>query len=39
MSSQQFQVMKNISESLARRVAILKLEGLSLAEEQGRINL
>lgn len=34
--SQQFSMMKNISESLAGRVAILPLQGISLAEEQGR---
>jgi len=34
--SQQFDMMKNITESLAGRVAILKLQGISLAEEQGR---
>ncbi len=34
--SQQFEMMDNISESLAGRVAILKLQGISLAEEQGR---
>ena len=31
--SQQFVLMKNISESLAGRVVILKLQGISLAEE------
>lgn len=36
--SQQFDMMKNISESLAGRVAVLKLQGISLAEEQSRIN-
>lgn len=34
--SQQFSMMKNVSESLAGRVAILDLRGISLAEEQGR---
>ena len=34
--SQQFDMMKNITESLAGRVVILQLQGLSLAEEQGR---
>lgn len=34
--SQQFSMMKNVSESLAGRVAILDLQGISLAEEQGR---
>lgn len=34
--SQQFEVMKNISESLAGRVAVLQLQGISLAEEQNR---
>ncbi len=34
--SQQFEMMKNITESLAGRVAILNLQGISLAEEQGR---
>jgi hypothetical protein len=34
--SQQFEMMKNVTESLAGRVAILKLQGISLAEEQGR---
>ena len=34
--SQQFSLMKNISESLAGRVAVLQLRGLSLAEEAGR---
>ena len=36
--SQQFEMMKNVTESLAGRVAILKLQGISLAEEQGREN-
>lgn len=36
--SQQFEMMKNVTESLAGRVAILKLQGISLAEEQGRTN-
>ncbi|MCB9978542.1 MAG: ATP-binding protein [Rhodospirillales bacterium] len=34
--SQQFDLMKNVTESLAGRVAILHLQGISLAEEQGR---
>lgn len=34
--SQQFEMMKNVTESLAGRVAILNLQGISLAEEQGR---
>lgn len=34
--SQQFDMMKNVTESLAGRVTILKLQGISLAEEQGR---
>lgn len=34
--SQQFEMMKNVTESLAGRVAILNLSGISLAEEQGR---
>lgn len=34
--SQQFSMMKNVSESLAGRVAIFDLRGISLAEEQGR---
>ena len=34
--SQQFSLMKNISESLAGRAAVLQLRGLSLAEETGR---
>lgn len=36
--SQQFEMMRNVTESLAGRVAILKLQGISLAEEQGRTN-
>jgi len=36
--SQQFDMMKNVNESLAGRVGILKLQGISLAEEQGRVN-
>jgi uncharacterized protein len=36
--SQQFEMMKNVTESLAGRVAILKLQGISLAEEQNRPN-
>lgn len=34
--SQQFDMMKNVTESLAGRVAVLQLQGISLAEEQGR---
>jgi hypothetical protein len=34
--SQQFDMMKNVAESLAGRVAILNLQGISLAEEQNR---
>lgn len=34
--SQQFSMMKNISESLAGRVAIMDMKGISLAEEEGR---
>ena len=34
--SQQFQLMKNVSESLAGRVGILDLEGLSQAESDGQ---
>lgn len=34
--SQQFSMMRNVSESLAGRVAILNLQGISLAEETGR---
>lgn len=33
--SQQFEMMQNVSETLAGRVAILKLQGISLAEELG----
>ena len=36
--SQQFSMMKNVSESLAGRVAILNLQGISLAEDEGRNN-
>ncbi|MBM3611053.1 MAG: ATP-binding protein [Alphaproteobacteria bacterium] len=36
--SQQFLMMKNVSESLAGRVAILDMQGISLAEEEGRPN-
>jgi uncharacterized protein len=36
--SQQFSMMKNISESLAGRVAILELQGISLSEELKRPN-
>lgn len=35
--SQQFHLMKNISESLAGRVAVLDLQGLSQAEKQGEV--
>src|SRR6202044_2221125 len=34
--SQQFNLMKNVSESLAGRVGILNLLGFSLAEEMGK---
>ena len=34
--SQQFALMKNVSESLAGRVAILDMQGISQAEEEGR---
>lgn len=34
--SQQFEMMKNVTESLAGRVGILHLQGITLAEEQGR---
>ncbi len=34
--SQQFDMMKNVTESLAGRVAVLQLQGITLAEEQGR---
>lgn len=34
--SQQFDMMKNVTESLAGRVALFHLCGISLAEEQGR---
>lgn len=34
--SQQFAMMKNVSESLAGRVAIVSMSGISLAEEEGR---
>lgn len=34
--SQQFDMMKNVTESLAGRVAVLQLQGISLAEEKGR---
>ncbi len=34
--SQQFEMMKNVGESLAGRVGVLHLQGISLAEEQGR---
>jgi predicted AAA+ superfamily ATPase len=36
--SQQFEMMKNVTESLAGRVALLHLQGISLAEEQDRAN-
>jgi uncharacterized protein len=36
--SQQFEMMKHVTESLAGRVGILQLQGISLAEEQGRAN-
>ena len=36
--SQQFAMMKNVSESLAGRVAIFELQGISLAEELGHFN-
>ena len=36
--SQQFEMMKNVTESLAGRVGILNLQGISHAEEQGRAN-
>lgn len=36
--SQQFSMMKDVSESLAGRVAILAMQGISLAEEEGRPN-
>lgn len=34
--SQQFEMMKNVTESLAGRVALLHLQGISIAEEQRR---
>ena len=34
--SQQFSMMKNVSESLAGRVAVFELQGISLAEEESR---
>ncbi len=34
--SQQFDMMKNVTETLAGRVAIMNLQGISLSEEQGR---
>ena len=37
--SQQFQMMKNVSESLAGRVGILNLLGFSIAEENSRAEL
>ncbi len=36
--SQQFSIMQNISESLASRIAIFSMSGLSLAEEENRPN-
>ncbi len=36
--SQQFSMMKNVTESLAGRIGILNLQGISLAEEQKRAN-
>lgn len=36
--SQQFEMMKQVTESLAGRVALLHLQGISLAEEQGRMD-
>lgn len=36
--SQQFAMMQNVSESLAGRIAILDMQGISLAEEQQRPN-
>lgn len=35
-ASQQFAMIKNVSESLAGRVAILEMQGISLAEEEHR---
>lgn len=35
--SQQFAMMKNVSESMAGRVAILELRGISLSEEEGQM--
>jgi len=34
--SQQFDMMKNVTETLAGRVAIMRLQGISLSEEQDR---
>ena len=36
--SQQFDMMKNVSESLAGRVAVFQLQGISLSEEQGQLD-
>ena len=36
--SQQFHLMKNVSESLAGRVAIINLGGISQGEERGRVD-
>ncbi len=36
--SQQFEMMNTVSESLAGRIAILRLQGISLAEEQNRLH-
>ena len=36
--SQQFQMMKNVSESLAGRVAVITLGGISQGEEHGRVD-
>lgn len=36
--SQQFDMMQNVTESLAGRVAVLQLQGITQAEEQGRSN-
>ncbi|GJM07066.1 MAG: ATPase [marine bacterium B5-7] len=37
--SQQFEMMQGITESLAGRVAVIRLQGISLAEEQERMDL
>ena len=34
--SQEFSMMKNVSESLAGRIAILDIQGISLSEDEGR---